>query len=409
METTTISKTERAAQKDQSTLPQQRWLLLGTLLIGVTFSWMWPASVGAWSYGLFWLVALGIYLAFSWRSVWKNRYALLLLGGTLVILIRYFFGREDGFDVFHIFLLPSLLMLLLVFVQEDPAPQREGVLIPAYFSGWFLKPFSAIGKAFSAAASLGGGKKRIMPVVIGILVGVPLMGLVTVLLMYADAGMEALVDNLFGEMRFGSFFGHLVRTLIVALLFYSVYYNALWGERRRHAERKAANWPASTLGIVTCMLLIVYAAYAVVQFQYLFGAQLPAEQTYSAYAREGFWQLIMVSCINFALFGLAERYTVKTAAGTVLQVLLLVSTALLLGSAMMRMLLYIGVYGLTMKRVLTLWCMLYLALLLVLCAVRLKRTGMPLLRIAAGSLLYWYAALTLVPWERVIESYNVFM
>ena len=137
---------------------KEKWLLAGALLIGVTFAWMWPASIGAWSYGLFWLVALFVYLAFFGKAVVQNRSAMLLLGGTLMLLVRYFFGWEDGFDTFHIFLLPALLMLLLVFVKEQPALQREGVLLPAYLLAWFAAPFSSIGRAFSTAASIGGGK-----------------------------------------------------------------------------------------------------------------------------------------------------------------------------------------------------------------------------------------------------------
>jgi len=384
---------------------RDKWLLAGALLIGVTFAWMWPASIGAWSYGLFWLVALGVYLLFFGGALLKNRYAMLLLGGTLAILVRYFFGWEDGFDTFHIFLLPALLMFVLVFVKESPAPQREGVLLSAYAAAWVIAPFSAIGRAFSVAASLGGGKKQVVPVLLGILFGVPITCAVAALLMTADAGMESVMRNLLGGLRFGSAMGFFLRMAVVTLLFYSVYANA-WKSKPCIVREREANWSPITLGIVTGMLLLIYAIYLTVQFQYFFGGQLPAGTTYSAYAREGFAQLIAVSCINFLLFGLAGRYARRTVAGTVLQTLLLVSTALILSSALVRLLLYIGAYGLTMKRVLSLWAIVYLAVLTLLSAVRLCRMQMPLLRISAAVLLYWYAALTLVPWDMVIGIYN---
>jgi len=385
---------------------RERWLLVGALLIGVTFSWMWPASIGAWSYGLFWLIALSVYLVFCGKDVLQNRYAMLLLGGTLVILIRYFFGWEDGFDVFHIFLLPALLMLVLVFVKENPAPQREGILLQTYAAAWFHKPFSAIKRAFSVLTSFGGGKKQVVPIVIGVVIAVPLTVAVAALLMAADAGMESLMESLFAGLRFGSLMGYLLRAVVVTLLFYSLYHHALYGKAQPVRETAVGGWPLSVLGITTGMLLLVYAVYVAVQFQYLFGARLPEEMTYSAYAREGFWQLIAVSCINFLLFGLTERYAKKTAVGTVLEVLLLLATAMILSSALVRLLLYIGAYGLTMKRILPLWAMVFFAVLTLLCAVRLKRKSMPLLRIAAATLLYWYAALALVPWDKVIRTYN---
>ena len=82
------------------------------------------------------------------------------------------------------------------------------------------------------------------------------------------------------------------------------------------------------------------------------------------------------------------------------------ATALLLASAAARLLLYIGAYGLTMMRILPLWLMVYLAALILLCGLRLWRERLPLLRIAAATLLYWYVALNLPDWSAVIELYN---
>ena len=244
-----------------------------------------------------------------------------------------------------------------------------------------------------------------MPVGLGLLLGIPIAFVAASLLMAADAGMDNAMDRLFGGFRFGNILSFLLRTAIVTVLFFSVYDHALRKPPRTVREVVAA-WNPLTVATVTAMLLCVYAVYVVVQFQYLFGARLPAEMTYSDYAREGFVQLIAVACINFLLFGLTERYARKTAAGTVMQTLLLVATALILSSALVRLLLYIGAYGLTMKRILSLWAMVYLAVLTVLSAVRLCRLRMPLLRIAGMVLLYWYAAFALVPWDTVMAVYN---
>ena len=89
-----------------------------------------------------------------------------------------------------------------------------------------------------------------------------------------------------------------------------------------------------------------------------------------------------------------------------MQILLLVSTGLLLASAVIRLLLYISAYGLTMLRILPLWFMAYLAALLVLCAVRLKKTSLPLLRVGAMALLLWYVCLNIPNWASIILRYN---
>ena len=386
---------------------EARWLLLGALLIGVACAaLLFSDACGSWGFALFWCIALLVYLAYQWRRVWENRYAMLLLLGTLVLNCRYFFDGGGEFGLINYLLVPCLFLLFLVFVQENPARQREGVLLPAFFAGFGIKPFSAIGRAFAAMSSLGRGRKQLAPVLIGLLVGLPLAAIVTALLTLADAGMAALVGRIFCGLSLTAALRNVVVTFVTALLFYSLFYNAFWGQKRRVPDHAAGNWPPVTLGIVTALLLLVYAVFAIVQFQYLFGGKLPGALTYSEYAREGFWQLIAVALMNFTLFGLTCRYAKKTAAGLALQALLLFATALLLASAAARLLLYIGAYGLTMMRILPLWLMVYLAALTLLCGLRLWRERLPLLRIAAATLLYWYVALNLPDWSAVIELYN---
>ncbi len=54
---------------------------------------------------------------------------------------------------------------------------------------------------------------------------------------------------------------------------------------------------------VRSILAVVYVFYAAVQIIYLFlrAGTLPGDLTYSQYAHEGFWQLVMVSVINIVM------------------------------------------------------------------------------------------------------------
>ena len=47
-----------------------------------------------------------------------------------------------------------------------------------------------------------------------------------------------------------------------------------------------------------------------------------------------------------------------------------------------------------------------LCALLVLCAVRLKKTSLPLLRVGAMTLLLWYVCLNIPNWASIILRYN---
>ena len=76
-------------------------------------------------------------------------------------------------------------------------------------------------------------------------------------------------------------------------------------------------------------------------------------------------------------------------------------------SAAWRMLLYVGAYGLTMRRVLPLWLMIYFAFLAVVCVVRVYHEKTPFLRIGAFALAYWYAAFICIDWNTVMHTFNL--
>ena len=91
----------------------------------------------------------------------------------------------------------------------------------------------------------------------------------------------------------------------------------------------------------------------------------------------------------------------------VLQTLLIAACVVVLASAAWRMLLYIGAYGLTMRRVLTLWLMAYFAFLAGVGAIRVFSQKVPFLRVGAFALVYWYAALVCIDWNTLMHTFNL--
>ncbi|MEN6340110.1 MAG: DUF4173 domain-containing protein, partial [Clostridiaceae bacterium] len=155
------------------------------------------------------------------------------------------------------------------------------------------------------------------------------------------------------------------------------------------------------------LLLAAYALFTYVQFTYLFGGTLPVDLTYSEYAREGFGQFLAVTMINFTVLGLSLSKSEPKSAIKVLQSLLILASLVVLASAAWRMLLYVGAYGLTMRRVMPLWLMVYFVFLAAVGAVRVFREKVPFLRIGAFALVYWYAAFVCIDWNTLMHTFNV--
>ena len=160
-------------------------------------------------------------------------------------------------------------------------------------------------------------------------------------------------------------------------------------------------------GVVIGLLLLAYALFTYVQFTYLFGKTLPVDFTYSEYAREGFDQFLVVTLINFTVLGMSLVRSEPGRAIKALQTLLIAASLIVLASAGWRMLLYIGAYGLTIRRILPLWLMIYFVFLAVVGVVRVYREQTPFLRIGAFALIYWYVALICVNWSTYMLNYNL--
>lgn len=390
----------------------EQWLVLVALLFGVAFRTL-CLTKPLWAYSAFWAAYAAVFVAWNWPRARRNVTAWLVLGAAAAMMALLPYQAALDYMGWMIFLgivsIPGLLLLHAVLVLYDIPAKREGMAALGLLYACFVLPFASIGRFFGAAhAALSGCRGRrgaLRPTLIGLAVGLPLLALVLVLLGRADARMGRLLSGLADGWDMGETFLTLAIVLCVALPFYSFFY----GARHRLPQLRPlpeARWSDVTLGVAILLPLVAYAVFLGLQFSYLFGGVLPQAYTYSEYANAGFRELIAVSLLNFTLLALSVRYGARGGLLRLIEWLLLLSTVLLLASAALRVLLYVGAYGLTMRRILSLWLMAYLAALSALTAVRLVRERLPLVRIMGVALAFWFAALYAPDWYALIGGYN---
>lgn len=162
-------------------------------------------------------------------------------------------------------------------------------------------------------------------------------------------------------------------------------------------------------------LLVIYALFFVSQWAYYVSAftrVLPDGFSAAEYAREGFFQLCAVTCINLILiFVLSCFMRIRSKSADVLRrvftVMLSAATLILIATAVSKMLLYIERYDLTRARLEATVFLLFLAAVFtaVIVAALFKRVkALPM--IAAAAILF-FTAYSLVNTNRFIASYNV--
>ncbi len=404
----TTNNAGEPVQKHPASTKPQLWLLLGAVLIGL-FCEFWMEWDYYFLYSVFWLVALAVFVVLNFKRVIANKTVLALLVPTLVlccILMFDYMNRELlGFTMLAI---PTLLMTIGVFTTQGIAYKREGKAVLGVLRGVFVKPFSAIGAYFRAYTGVFRTKERSSARHgwIGLVIGLPLMAIVLALLSSADAGTAKLLGGLFDRFNIWEWIWRILVVFTASMLFYSLFYNLTWGKRDADLLPLKQNWAFAGPGVVIGFLLLAYALFTYVQFGYLFGGVLPVDLTYSEYAREGFGQFLAVTIINFTVLGISLAKSEPKRAIHVFQALLLFASLIVLASACWRMLLYIGAYGLTIRRVLPLWLMAYFAFLAVAGTVRIFRERTPFLRIGAFALVYWYAAFLCVDWNTLMHVFN---
>jgi hypothetical protein len=205
------------------------------------------------------------------------------------------------------------------------------------------------------------GRSRVLPkVLLGILISVPVLAIIIWLLSSADIVFK----NLFVNIPVSKIIKHFL--VVISVFIYTVCF--LWSLLKAFDEREKSTYerikwklffdPVILLTILV-LINVIYAVFSVIQFAYLFGGSsfvLPSSYTYAEYARRGFFELVVVSIINFGilLFGIVfvkkENKKIFTAIRAFLT-LLVVFTFVLLASAFYRMLVYEQAYGFTYLRV----------------------------------------------------------
>lgn len=205
------------------------------------------------------------------------------------------------------------------------------------------------------------GPRRGPAILRGLLLAAPLLLVFGALFMSADRVFAGLVTDLLGT-AIEDWASHAVVTGIIAWLAAGYLTGFLTGTRVRGVVAGAFRRPSIGIvetGIVLGLVDLLFAAFVVVQFRYLFGGadlvEVTPGLTYAEYAREGFGQLAFASALVLPALLVADwllrprtrlERTVFRALGG-LQLLLL---GVVIVSAFQRLRAYQEAYGLTESR-----------------------------------------------------------
>ena len=238
----------------------------------------------------------------------------------------------------------------------------------------------------------------------GFLAALPILAVLTALLGAADAIFSDLMTTIFqGILRPSTLLGLMLRTTFAALSLYCLICSCLLHNISEESGSRKKGSPVAVIAGLS-MICLVYVLFSAIQIVYLFLGRgtLPEGYTYSSYARQGFFQLLLVAFLNLVMVLCCLRFIRPHPVIRLLLTLICGCTYIMIASACWRMALYVKEYHLSYLRVLVLWFLAMLAVLMAGVTWLVWNRRFPLFRYSLVTVSAFYLALSWVRPDSVI-------
>lgn len=355
------------------------------------------------------------------RSGCKGSWYHWILLALCALIIPGFARSADNFVKFVLsnFLFVGINLALSGMTGKNRWDPASVLSLIDSFRCFFGLGFGKLGCAFrgirSAVREGGEAVKKGSAVLMGAVIAVPVLVIMIPLLMRADAAFEGLLDLLpefnfseaFATTVFGGGAACILYTRTVALVHEIP---ELPGEapRMKHLHHLTVN----TALFAVCAVYVVYLLSQLAYFVGGFSGILPEGYSLSEYARRGFFEMAWLCVINLSVMVLGISLTEKQEGNTPLVtriacLFLGLVTLFFVFAAGAKMALYIGVYGMTRLRVLTMVIMVFLGLTTAIVSIWLFVPKLPYMKVVVIAALVIGAAVLWTDVDTVVAKYNV--
>lgn len=246
----------------------------------------------------------------------------LLISTYLFMLVRSDFkvSLENMFLVFKLF--PKNLFKNLIFIKIDTNKEKND---------------------------------KVINIIFGTVIGVFISGLILVLLTSADAYFDKFLSSIVTNINVNFNLWYVIKGIIYFVILFVIGINLF---KNKEIALKESKMSRVNKTVITTMLFIVnfvFVLFLISEISKLCGnfLKVPKGYIYSSYAREGFFQLLFVTLINFGiiLYLIYKTNLVKEDKKVKYLVLSLIAFSIfLIFNSYYRMFLYIGRFGFTNLR-----------------------------------------------------------
>ena len=287
-----------------------------------------------------------------------NKKAYLLIIPIVLIIIsnlvlKVLKGNLDGTNqLLNIIVLPLLISTyLFILVRSDFKVSLENMfLVFKLFPKNLFKNLK-----FIKIDTKKDKNDKVINIIFGTIIGVFISGLILALLTSADAYFDKFLSSIVTNFNVDFNLWYVIKGIIYFVILFVIGINLFKNKEIALKESKMSNINKT---VVTTMLFIVnfvFVLFLISEISKLCGnfLKVPKGYIYSSYAREGFFQLLFVTLINFGiiLYLIYKTNLVKEDKKVKCLVLSLIAFSIfLIFNSYYRMFLYIGRFGFTNLR-----------------------------------------------------------
>lgn len=295
-----------------------------------------------------------------------------------IVLALLSLGASGVFSLYNDETINFALLLFIGFANAEyflllskqnlfPAGEISAVLDAARYI--LIIPFKYIAEPFRSAFSVnrpekkkGNGAKTVQ-ILIGLAISIPIAAVLIALLANADAAFKGLIGKIFSNLLLTLaklILGIIAFPLLLSPAF-ALRYSLPMSEQKIVVKRDTKRFPSAISVTILSVISLVYLVYLFAQLAYFFSAFkgiLPEDYSASEYARKGFFEMCAICAINALIIALSMAFAKRDSKGSevlhkLFQIFISLVSLVIAASSFSKMYLYIELYGLTRKRILT--------------------------------------------------------
>lgn len=324
-----------------------------------------------------------------------------------------------------LFLFCSAVYFVLVATGNTLKAKSGNYLLVDGFMAIIIIPFRNFFNQYVSFSALAKGDKRgkILHIIIGIVAAMIMAAIIIPLLETADAGGFGIILDFLRRIFWVNV--EIVLYLIIAIPVAAYLYGLVSGAVHKKGtdliKPESAEKTVEALRVVSPLTIntvlgavcAVYLVFIFSQLPYFFsaftGVRPEGWLNYSEFARHGFFELCWIAAINLILLIAAnlcnKKLRIESKILKIFNVVLAVITLVLIATAFSKMALYIGAFGLTMRRLLPCVFMVFMAIVF-LALIALQKWDFSIVKFSllAGSIIL--VALCLSNPDAMVVRYN---